>query len=297
MQAMPVRRRRRLVARPRDRVLRAFVYVALFALAAFFVAPLAWMVASSFKEGPDIASSPLSFDLGAMSTRSYEDMLANVPLLVGFKNTLVVIAIKGGLNMVFVPLAAFAFAKLRFPGRDALFGVVLATLLLPVIVLVIPLLLEMGALGWVDTFQALALPGAIGAFFIFFMRQQIADVPDELLDAGRVDGCSSLRLYVSIVVPLIKPALAALAILTLLDVYNDFVWPVIVTNSGEMQTLQVMLSSLYVQINNASPGTAASNAWGQVLAASTLATIPLVVLFLILQRHFIRGIMAGAVKG
>lgn len=297
MRSDPMRWLLRFVVRPRDRILRSLVYCGLIALAAFFVAPLAWMVASSFKEGPDIASQPLSFDLDAMSTRSYQDMLANVPLLVGFRNTVVVILLKGGLNMVFVPLAAFAFAKLRFPGRDALFAVVLATLLLPVIVLVIPLLLEMGALGWVDTFQALALPGAIGAFFIFFMRQQIADVPDELLDAGRVDGCSSLRLYVSIVVPLIRPALAALAILTLLDIYNDFVWPVIVTNSNDMQTLQVMLSSLYVQINNASPGTAASNAWGQVLAASTLATIPLIVLFLVLQRHFIRGIMAGAVKG
>lgn len=276
---------------------RGLVYLGLIVLALFFVAPLLWMVLSSFKAGPDIASRPLEFDLGAMSTDNYSSMLANVPLLNGFKNTLIVILFKGGLNMIFVPLAAYAFAKLRFRGRDALFAFVLATLMLPVIVMVIPLLLEMGFLGWVDTYQALALPGAVGAFYIFFMRQQIAEVPDELLDAGRVDGCSALRLYWEIVVPIIRPALVALAILTFLDIYNDFVWPVIATNSVDLQTLQVMLSYLYTQINNASPGTAASNAWGQILAAATLATIPLLIVFVTLQRQFIRGIMAGSIKG
>jgi ABC-type glycerol-3-phosphate transport system permease component len=278
-------------------VARGLVYVGLLLLAGFFVAPLLWMVLSSFKAGPDIASRPLQFDVSAMSTASYESMLNNVPLLTGFRNTLIVVLFKGGLNLLFVPLAAFAFAKLRFRGRNVLFGIVLVTLMLPVLVLMIPLLLEMGSLGWVDSYQALILPGAIGGFFIFFMRQQIEGIPDELLDAARVDGCTALQLYWRIVVPLVRPALAALAILTFLEIYNDFVWPVVVTQSIDMQTLQVMLSYLYTQINNASPGTAASNAWGQILAAATLATVPLLVLFVALQRHFVRGLMAGAIKG
>lgn len=278
-------------------VARAAVYAALLLLAAFFAAPLVWMVLSSFKSGPDIASRPLEFDLSAMTTANYSTMLENVPLLTGFRNTLIVVVAKGGLNLVFVPLAAYAFAKLQFRGREVLFSLVLLTLMLPVMVLMIPLLLEMGSLGWVDTYQALILPGAIGAFFIFFMRQQMAAIPDVLLDAARVDGCTRFGVYWRIVLPLVRPAMAALAILTFLEIYNDFVWPVVITQSTEMQTLQVMLSYLYTQINNASPGTSASNAWGQVLAAATLATIPLLLLFVALQRHFVRGLMAGAVKG
>jgi multiple sugar transport system permease protein len=273
------------------------MYLLLAIFGTFFLFPLVWMILSSFKLGPDIASRPLSFDLRSMSLDSYTGLLRNVPLLTGFKNTLIVVVFKGGLNLFFCPLAGFAFAKLRFRGREALFTITLATLMLPPIVMLVPLLLEMGRLGWVDTYQALIFPGSIAAFYIFLMRQQIADVPDELLDAGRVDGCSTFQLYWLIVAPIMRPALAALAILTFLDTYNDFVWPVIAINSAKMQTLQIMLSYLQTQINNASVGTAGANAWGQILAASTLATLPLLILFLLMQKQFIRGIMAGALKG
>lgn len=273
------------------------MYVLLSIFGIFFLFPLVWMILSSFKLGPDIASRPLSFDLSSMSLDSYTSLLRNVPLLTGFKNTLIVVVFKGGLNLFFCPLAAFAFAKLRFRGREALFTITLATLMLPPIVMLVPLLLEMGRLGWVDTYQALIFPGSIAAFYIFLMRQQIADVPDELLDAGRVDGCSAFQLYWLIVAPVMRSALAALAILTFLDIYNDFVWPVVAINSANMQTLQIMLSYLQTQINNASVGTAGANAWGQILAASTLATLPLLILFLVMQKQFIRGLMAGALKG
>jgi ABC-type glycerol-3-phosphate transport system permease component len=272
-------------------------YIFLGLLGIFFLFPLAWMMLSSLKTGPDIATEPLAFNPAAMSFDSYVNMLRNVPLLDGFKNTLIVVIIKGGLEMFFCPLAGYAFAKLRFRGRDFLFNILLATLMLPVIVMLIPLLMEMGALGWVDSYQALILPGAVSAFAIFFMRQQMADVPDELIDSARVDGAGPFRTYWSIVLPIMRPALAALGILTFLGIYNDFVWPVVVISSTEKQTLQIMLSYLYTQINNASVGTAGANAWGQVLAASTLATLPLLILFIALQRQFVSGLMAGAVKG
>ncbi len=274
-----------------------FIYLFLFGMSAFFLFPLVWMFLSSFKPPTDIAAVPLQFDLSTFSFANYEAMFRNVPIVSGFKNTLIVIFLKGSITLLFAPLAAYAFAKLRFRGRQFLFNIVLATLMLPPIVMLIPLLLQMGSLGWVNTFQALVLPGAISAFYIFLMRQQFADVPDELLDAGRVDGCSSFQLYRLIVLPMMRPALSALAILVFLDVYNDFVWPSLVTNSIDMQTLQVMLSYLYTQINNAAVGTTGSNAWGQVMAASAIATIPLLIVFIVLQRHFIRGIMAGALKG
>lgn len=272
-------------------------YLFLGVLATFFLGPLLWMVLSSFKTGPDIATDPLGFNPEALTLGSYIEMLKNVPLSVGFKNTMIVILFKGGLNLFFCPLAGYAFAKLHFRGREVLFTVLLATMMLPAIVMMIPLLLMMGNLGWVDTYQALIFPGAVAAFYIFFMRQQMADVPSELIDSGRVDGAGHFRIYWEIILPMMRPALAALGILTFLDIYNDFVWPVIVTNSVDKQTLQVMLSYLYTQINNSSVGTTGANAWGQILAASTVATVPLLILFVAVQRHFIRGVMAGAMKG
>lgn len=273
------------------------LYGFLFILAFFYLYPLVWMAFSSFKSGPDIASRPLSFDISALSLDNYRMLFRNVPLHIGFANTLVVLAIKGSLTLVFCPLAGFAFAKYAFRGRDLLFSLVLATLMLPPVVMLIPLLLQMGQLGWVNTYQALILPGAVNAFSIFWMRQQIAEVPDELLDAGRVDGCSPWGLYWHLVLPVIRPALAALAILTFLDIYNDFVWPVVAVNTIRMQTLQVMLSDLANQINNMQVGAVGANAWGQVLAASTLATLPVLALFLALQRYFIQGLLSGSVKG
>ena len=265
-------------------------------LALLFLYPLFWMGLSSLKPSDDIASVPLALDLDRLSPASYTALLDAVPLWVGFKNTAIILVCKGALTMFFCPMAGFAFAKFRFRGRGLLFTLILSTLMLPPIVLLIPLLLEMGVLGWVNTFPALILPGAIGAFAIFWMRQQIAEIPDELLDAGRIDGCSAFGLYWRIVLPVIRPALAALAILTFLDIYNDFVWPVVIINTDDMQTLQVMLSALYTTINNAQVGTTGQGAWGEVLAASTLATLPVLVLFLALQRHFIRGVLAGSVK-
>jgi len=280
-----------------SRVGSIFPYLFLTVLALFFLYPLIWMVFSSFKTGQDIATQPLSFHFDSATLDNYLSLIRNVPLQLGFQNTAIVLIIKGSLTMLFCPLAGFAFAKFRFRGRNTLFTLVLGTMMLPPVTMLIPLLLEMGKLGWVNTYQALILPGAVNAFSIFWMRQQIAEVPDELLDAGRMDGCTNWDLYWMIVLPVIRPTLAALAILTFLDIYNDFVWPVIVVNSVRMQTLQVMLSDLYNQINNMQVGAIGQNAWGQVLAASSIATIPVLILFIILQRYFIQGILAGSIKG
>jgi ABC-type glycerol-3-phosphate transport system permease component len=259
--------------------------------------PLFWMIISSLKPAGDILNAPLNLDLGKLSFTNYTALLSTIPIWVGFQNTLIVLIFKGGLTMFFCPLAGFAFAKFRFRGRDFLFSMVLATFMLPFVVMILPLFLEMGALNWVNTYPALILPGAVGAFAIFWMRQQIAEIPDELLDAGRIDGCSAFGLYWRIVLPIIRPALAALAILTFIGIYNDFIWPVIVTNTSDMQTLQVMLSALSSQINNAQPGLNGGNVWGEVLAASTIATVPVLILFIAMQRQFIRGILAGGLKG
>ena len=224
-------------------------------------------------------------------------MFEDVPIGHGFINTGVVLLFKGAITMVLAPLAAYAFAKYSFLGKNLLFGLVLITLMLPTIVLIVPLLLQMKALGWVNTFQALILPGSVDAFAIFWMRQVIAAVPDELMDAARVDGCGELGIFRRIVVPVIRPGLAGLAVLTIMNIYNDFVWPVIVASSERMATLQVVLSTLAQNITGNRIGADYAIVTGELLAAVSVTLVPLLVLFIALQRHFINGILAGSVKG
>lgn len=262
-----------------------------------FLAPVVWAIASSFKPANDIIRRPLVFDPTTVTLDNFVEMFHDVPIGLGFANTAIVLLFKGAMTMFFAPLAAYAFAKYEFPGKNVLFGAVLITLMLPTIVLIIPLLLEMKELGWVNTYQALILPGAIDAFAIFWMRQVIAAVPDELLDAARVDGCSEFGIFWRVVVPVIRPGLAGLAVLTVMNIYNDFVWPVVVTSSERMATLQVMLSTLAQNITGNKIGADYATVTGELLAASSVALIPLLIVFIVLQRHFINGILAGSVKG
>ncbi|GHO45788.1 carbohydrate ABC transporter permease [Ktedonospora formicarum] len=272
-------------------------YLLLFIAVLCTIYPLAWMIVSSFKNGSDIATAPLSVNPSALSWHNYATLLLSVPLWVGFQNTFIVLLIQGASTLFLCPLAGFAFAKFNFRGKRFFFAFILATLMLPPVAMLLPLLLEMGTLNWVDSYQGLIAPGLINAFAIFWTRQQIADVPDELLEAAKIDGCTPFGMYWRIILPVMRPALAALAIFTFLGIYNDFVWPVIVISSDELQTLQVMLSNLATQINNAQPGLTGHDAWGEILAASTIATVPVLILFVALQRQFIRGILAGSVKG
>lgn len=269
----------------------------LVALTLLFLAPVVWTVVSAFKPANEIVADPLAFDPTRFSLDNFREMFADIPILNGFLNTGIVLLFKGTLTIVFAPLAGYAFAKYEFRGKNLTFGAVLITLMLPTIVLIIPLLLEMKELGWVDTYQGLVLPGSVDAFAIFWMRQVIAAVPDELLDAGRIDGCGEFALFRRIIVPVIRPGLAGLAVLTVMNIYNDFVWPVVITTSDGMQTLQVVLSTLAQNISGNKIGADYASVTSELLAASSIALVPLLVIFVALQRHFISGILAGSVKG
>jgi multiple sugar transport system permease protein len=270
-------------------------YVVLALLAVAFLYPIWWALSSSLKPAAEIITSPLS--VGGPTLDNYRAMFADVPIGTGFVNTALVLAVKGAMTMVFCPLAGYAFAKYTFPGKNALFGVVMLTLMLPTLVLIIPLLLEMSSLGWVNTYQALILPGSVDAFSIFWMRQVIAAIPDELLDAGRVDGASEFGVFIRVVIPVIRPGLAALAVLTTMNIYNDFVWPVVAVNDTAHQTVQVVLSTLAQNVTGNRVGADFATVWGELLAAGSIAMLPLLVIFILLQRHFISGILAGSVKG
>ncbi len=269
----------------------------LIVLTVAFLAPVAWALLSAFKPANLIISEPLGFDPRDVTLDNFRRMFNDVPLGLGFLNTGIVLLVKGSLTLFFAPLAAYGFAKYDFPGRNLVFGTVLITLMLPTIVLIIPLLLQMKELGWVNTYQALILPGAIDAFAIFWMRQVIAAVPDELLAAARVDGCSEFGIFWRVVLPVIRPGLAGLAVLTVMNIYNDFVWPVVVASSDRMATLQVVLSTLAQNISGNRIGADYATVTGELLAATSVAILPLLVIFIALQRHFINGILSGSVKG
>ncbi|WP_236795726.1 carbohydrate ABC transporter permease [Amycolatopsis sp. GM8] len=285
-------RARRTTGRPR-----AGAHVFLLVLTVALLAPVAWAVLSSFKPAGEIIRDPLGFDPATLTFANFRGMFQDVPIGSGFLNTGVVLVAKGAITMFCAPLAAFAFAKYSFRGKNLIFGTVLLTLMLPVIVLIIPLLLEMKELGWVNTYQALILPGSVDAFAIFWMRQVIAAVPDELLDAARVDGCGEFAIFLRVIVPAIRPGLAGLGVLTIMNIYNDFVWPVVAASSSRMATLQVVLSTLAQNIKGNRVGADYATVTGELLAAASIALIPLLILFIVLQKHFINGILAGSVKG
>ncbi|MBR7838961.1 carbohydrate ABC transporter permease [Actinospica durhamensis] len=262
--------------------------------AVVFLYPIFWMVTASFRPGVSILDDPLGLDLSQVTLRNWTGMFDNVPILHALLNTVIVVVVKGGVLMVFSPLAGYGFAKFDFPFKNFLFGFVLLTLMLPTLVLIVPLLLEMSQLGWINSYKALILPGAVDAFSVFWMRQNIAQIPDELIDAARIDGAGPLRVFRSICVPVLRPALAALAVLSLFNIYNDLVWPIVAVNDQQHETLAILLAGLNANVSGAQAGVSSADLWGQLMAACTFATIPTILLFVFLQRHFIRGLLAGS---
>ncbi|MED7929168.1 carbohydrate ABC transporter permease [Nonomuraea sp. LP-02] len=268
-------------------------YLLLAAAVVVFLYPIWWMVVSAFKPGASILNDPLG--AGPFTLDNFTAMFEVVPIGQALGNTALVVAAKSALTMILCPLAGYGFAKYSFRFKEALFGLVLLTLMLPVLSLVIPLLLEMKQLGWINTYQALVLPGAVDAFSVFYMRQVISQVPDELLDAAAIDGAKVLRTFWSVVVPVIRPGLAALAVLTFFNIYNDLVWPIVAVNDESRQTVSVLLANLATNVTGAQTASG-FELWGQLMAACTIATVPTVVVFLLVQRHFIKGLLAGSSK-
>lgn len=290
----------RMITTPRSagpaRVRRGLAYLAMAVAAVVFVFPIWWMMANSLRPGNAILNDPLGFDPRQLTLTNWQAMFANIPIVQALGNTGIVVVLKGVITLVFCPLAGYGFAKFAFPFKRQLFAIVLITLMLPTLVLIIPLLVQMGELGWINTYQALVLPGAIDAFSVFWMRQVISEVPDELIDAARVDGAGVLRTFYFVIVPVIRPGLAALAVLSLFNIYNDLVWPIVAVNDEQHQTLAILLAGLATNVTGAQTSASSADLWGQLMAACTFATVPTVIIFLLLQRHFIRGLLAGSVK-
>ena len=269
----------------------AIVKYAGLALGAFFMLlPFAWMIVSSFMSAAEIMARPLRWLPAELQLRNYEALAAAIPLGNMYANSLIVtISITVGVLLT-SSLAGYGFAKFHFPGRDILFVLVLATMMIPFFVVLIPIFFLVRQLGWMDSYLGLIVPNIVTAFGIFLMRQYMLTLPDELLDAARIDGASELAIYWRIALPLAGPALGALAILAFVYHWNSFLWPLVVIRSRELATIPIGLNSLRVYASR-------PEVINLQMAGAALAIIPVVAVFAVLQRHFVRGIALTGIKG
>jgi len=272
---------------------RAALYVGLVAAALVMVAPFLWTVSTALKPSADVFASPPKLIPDPATLANFQSVLTLLPFDRYLLNSIVVTGAIVLLNVVFGTMAAYAFAKLRFPGRNLIFAIMLLTLMVPFQVNLIPLYAIMvrlkeatGIIG-ADTYFGLIAPSAVQVFGIFLMRQFLRTIPNEVLENARVDGASEWRILRSIIFPLAAPGMATLAIFTFIAAWNDFLWPLIVTSSDDMRTLPVGLA-LLARKNTVN--------WGQTMAGTVMAAGPMIVVFLVLQRRFIEGLTAGAVK-
>lgn len=280
---------------------KTLVYLLLFMGSVIFVAPFLWMVTASLQDVSDMFRWPPSWIPRSPSFDSYVRFFEQERIGRYFLNSAYVALAVTALQLFTSSLAAYTFAKRRFPGRDLLFMITLGTMMIPGQVTLIPNYvilkhipffggndyLGIGGSGWLDSYWGLIVPQAATAFGIFLMRQYMKSIPDDLLDAARVDGASEFRIYAQIVMPLCRPALAALGIFTFSYVWDDFFWPLIITSSEELRTLPLGLA-LFVVRNR--------TAWDLLMAGSVITTVPVLIVFLAFQRHFIRGIAVTGMK-
>lgn len=251
--------------------------------------PFIWMILTSLRTDADAFAWPPKLLPLPLRFENYAEAWSTAPFARFFLNS-VVVSVFVTVGSLFVnSLAAFGFAKFDFKGRNLLFMGLLATLMIPFQVTMIPSFLLLKQLAWLDSYPGLIVPGLAGAFGIFFLRQYMLTIPDDYLDAARIDGASEYRIYSRIVLPLAKPAIATLGVFTFLGAWNDFLGPLIVVKSDEMRTLPLAISALsaghYVM------------SWPLLMAGATFVVIPVLIVYCFAQRYFVEGIALGGLKG
>ncbi len=275
-------------AQSRVAMKKIFSYILLTLFGVSMVIPFLWMVSTSLKEPGDVFTYPPKWVPVPIIWENYPKAWNAVPFARGYMNSIFV-AVTVTFGQVFTSsLAAYAFARLSFPGRDKLFLGYLGTMMIPGAVTMIPVFILLRKLGWIDTYKALIIPSMFSAYGTFMLRQFFMSLPADLEDAAKIDGCSLFGIYTRIILPLSKPALATLTIFTFMGSWMSFMWPLIVTNSMELKTLPVMLASfqgLY------------TTDWTLLMAGSIIVLSPIIVVFVLGQRYFVEGIRLGAIKG
>lgn len=250
--------------------------------------PFIYMITASFRDQGELYSLPVTIMPREWHGHNYIKLFDDTDFVLWYGNTIFTAGIRTIIGVYFAALAGAAFAKYNFRFKRLCFFLVLATLTLPFHALLIPLFLMMRDFGWIDTYLAIIVPGIVGAFNIFLMRQYIEAVPDELMDAARIDGASEFGIFHRIILPLVRPALGVVAILTFVNTWNDFLWPLIVLHDDKKYLLSIGIATMDgpydVEV-------------GAIMAASFLSTLPILIIFVLMQRQIIAGLTQGAIRG
>src|SRR5690554_1063480 len=267
---------------------RVLLFIVLAVASVLMILPFLWMLSTSLKQPGAVFALDLQWIPNPIVWDNYKRIFEVLPFGRFYWNSIVTSASVTILQLVTCSFAGYAFARLRFPGRDILFLGYLATLMIPKQITIIPNFILLRMLGWIDTYQALVLPNAFSAFGTFLLRQFFSTLPADLEDAAKIDGCSHFGIYRHVILPLFKPALSSLTVFTWLGQWNSFIWPLIVINSVEMNTLTVGLRTLQGQYNTQ---------WTLLMSGSVLALLPVLILFVMAQRTFISGMTLSGMGG
>ncbi|MDH5174000.1 MAG: carbohydrate ABC transporter permease [Elusimicrobiota bacterium] len=264
-----------------------FIHLLLILGLAITLAPFIWMISTSFKSSESVFTFPPQWIPKHPTTEQYQRLFREVNFLQFFKNS-VIIAFGITLFSLFLnSLGGFAFAKYRFPGKEKIFALLLATLMVPAQITMIPVFLMLKTVGLINSYWGLIIPAGASAFGIFLMRQFITTIPNDLIESARIDGCSEFRIYWTIILPLCKPVVAALGIFTFMGSWNAFLWPLIIMIKENMYTLPVALANLSGQY---------ATKFGLLMAGAVVVVAPVIIVFIIAQRYVIKGVAVTGLK-
>jgi multiple sugar transport system permease protein len=272
----------------RNRPARVISHALLILVAALWLFPFIWMLSTALKPNAAVFEQPPQFVSGGLHWDNFSQAWNYIPFGRFMLNGLLVAGVGTALVVVTSSLAAYAFARLHFPGRDKIFVLYLGTLIIPQEVIVVPMFILMKNLGWVDTYRALILPWAFTAFGTFLLRQFFRTIPLELEDAARIDGASRVRILWSIILPMAVPAIAVLSVFTFINYWNSFLWPLIIVNSAEHTTVPLGLEQFFGQYGNQ---------WNYLMAACALSMLPSFLLVIATQRYLVKGIALSGFGG
>lgn len=264
------------------------MYFALTFFAVLMILPFLWMVSSSLKPLSEIFSYPPSLIPETIRWENFTELFERFPFFRNLFNSLYIATVYTVLATFFCALGGYGFSKYEFKFKNVLFFILLGSMMMPQEILMIPLYVIYRNLGWINTHWGLIIPGVANAFGIFFMRQFINGIPDELMEAARVDGLGEFGIFTKIILPILKPAFASLGIIFFMNSWNNFLWPLILLKTPDMFTVTVSIYSMTGGL---------SQPFHWILAGSLISIIPLFIIFLIFEKQFISGITAGAVKG
>ncbi|MDX8046561.1 carbohydrate ABC transporter permease [Gracilibacillus sp. S3-1-1] len=264
------------------------IYIVLSAGAILMLLPFVWMISTSLKASNEVMSMPPAWIPSEWKFSNFAEALKVAPFDRYFLNSVIVTILSTIGELLTTILAAYAFSRIQFFGKNVVFAVLLGTMMVPSEVLLIPNFVTLSNLGWIDSYKALVVPWVASVFAIFLLRQYFLGIPKELSYAAKVDGCSEFKFLWYVMTPLAKPALITVALLKVINSWNAFLWPLIVTNTQELRTLPVGLSAFTTE---------AGVKYELLMAASTMVVLPMIILFFILQKYVVAGVARSGLKG